>query len=83
MNSTILDHLKDRGVSTVPALLNLSHEELHKLLQSFAASELYKVLILTHLGEQFILRIKGIHKIVLIIGDQTNESYNEAMGKDH
>jgi hypothetical protein len=53
MNSTILDHLKDRGVSTVPALLNLSHEELHKLLQLFAASELYKVLILTHLGEQF------------------------------
>jgi activating signal cointegrator complex subunit 3 len=63
MNSTILDHLKDRGVSTVPALLNLSHEELHKLLQSFAASELYKVLILTHLGEQFILRIRGYTKL--------------------
>jgi hypothetical protein len=30
-----------------------------------------------------IFKNKGMCKIVLIIGDQTNESYNEAMGEDH
>ncbi|CAD6202628.1 unnamed protein product [Miscanthus lutarioriparius] len=42
MNDDILDHLKGRGVSTVPSLLDLSREELHKLLQPFSASELYQ-----------------------------------------
>ncbi|OQU93017.1 hypothetical protein SORBI_3001G457800 [Sorghum bicolor] len=42
MNGDILDHLKGRGVSTVPSLLVLSREELHKLLQPFSASELYQ-----------------------------------------
>ncbi|KAK3147995.1 hypothetical protein QOZ80_3BG0289310 [Eleusine coracana subsp. coracana] len=42
MNVNLLDHLKGRGVSTVPALLNLSHEELRRLLQPFSASELYQ-----------------------------------------
>lgn len=45
MNDDILDHLKGRGVSTVPSLLDLSREELHKLLQPFSASELYQVLL--------------------------------------
>lgn len=43
MNDNLVDHLKCRGVSTVPALLDLSREELHRLLQPFAASELYQV----------------------------------------
>lgn len=42
MNDNLVDHLKCRGVSTVPALLDLSREELHRLLQPFAASELYQ-----------------------------------------
>ncbi|KAF2937977.1 hypothetical protein DAI22_03g087400 [Oryza sativa Japonica Group] len=42
MNDNLLDHLKGRGVSTIPALLGLSREELHRLLQPFSASELYQ-----------------------------------------
>ncbi|KAK3150861.1 hypothetical protein QOZ80_3AG0238710 [Eleusine coracana subsp. coracana] len=42
MNANLLDHLKGRGFSTVPTLLNLSHEELRRLLQPFSASELYQ-----------------------------------------
>ncbi|TVU47944.1 hypothetical protein EJB05_07562, partial [Eragrostis curvula] len=42
MNGNLLDNLNGRGVSTIPALLNLSREELHRLLQPFAASELYQ-----------------------------------------
>ncbi|CAL4929780.1 unnamed protein product [Urochloa decumbens] len=42
MNDDILGHLRSRGVSTVPALLDLSREELHRLLQPFSASELYQ-----------------------------------------
>ncbi|KAL6867611.1 hypothetical protein ACP4OV_015635 [Aristida adscensionis] len=42
MNDDLLDHLKGRGVQSIPALLDLSHEELHKLLKPFAASELYQ-----------------------------------------
>lgn len=45
MNDNLLDHLKGRGVSTIPALLGLSREELHRLLQPFSASELYQVLL--------------------------------------
>jgi hypothetical protein len=30
-----------------------------------------------------ILKNKGMCKVVLIIRDQTNESYNEAIGEDH
>lgn len=45
MNDDILEHLKGRGVSTVPSLLNLSREELHRLLQPFSASELCQVLL--------------------------------------
>jgi hypothetical protein len=29
-----------------------------------------------------IFKNKGMCKVVLIIGDQTNESYNEALGED-
>ncbi|PWZ04811.1 DExH-box ATP-dependent RNA helicase DExH14 [Zea mays] len=42
MNDDILDHLKSRGVSTVPSLLDLSREELRRVLQPFSASELYQ-----------------------------------------
>ncbi|KAG8095957.1 hypothetical protein GUJ93_ZPchr0013g35707 [Zizania palustris] len=42
MNDNLLNHLKGRGVSTIPALLDLSREELHRLLQPFSASELYQ-----------------------------------------
>uniref|UniRef100_A0A0E0KAG9 RNA helicase n=1 Tax=Oryza punctata TaxID=4537 RepID=A0A0E0KAG9_ORYPU len=42
MNDNLLDHLKGRRVSTIPALLGLSREELHRLLQPFSASELYQ-----------------------------------------
>jgi hypothetical protein len=45
MNENLLDHLKGRGVSTVPSLLGRSREELHKLLQPLSASELYQVLL--------------------------------------
>jgi activating signal cointegrator complex subunit 3 len=45
MNDDILDHLKSRGVSTVPSLLDLSREELRRVLQPFSASELYQVLL--------------------------------------
>jgi hypothetical protein len=57
MNSNLLDHLKSRGVSTVPALRNLFHEELHKFCHQFAPSELFKVLIFTHMAEQFIFQM--------------------------
>ena len=58
MNDNLVDHLKGRGVSTVPSWLDRSREELHKLLQPFAASELYQVLLRSlttqPLGEQYL-----------------------------
>ncbi|CAN6285195.1 unnamed protein product [Urochloa humidicola] len=42
MNDDILGHFRSRGVSSVPVLLDLSREELHRLLQPFSASELYQ-----------------------------------------
>jgi activating signal cointegrator complex subunit 3 len=47
MNDDTLVHLRSRGVLEVPALLDLSRQELHRLLQPFSASELYQVPLLT------------------------------------